>query len=188
MGLGWRQLDAKEPRGFADAALGCTSGSAAVVSRGDHGAISFRDWHPVGVEEYGYVAPDPLHPNLIYGGKASRFDETNFEVQNVAPEAIRSGKYRFVRTMPILFSAVDPRVLYLGSNVLFKSTTGGSGWDVISPDLTRESYVVPKTLGVFTSADPEKGKHRLIHSAKLCIWPSKSTKTGRFIRRFHMIR
>jgi photosystem II stability/assembly factor-like uncharacterized protein len=136
------------------------SGSAAVISRGDHGAISFRDFHPVGVEEYGYVAPDPLNPNLIYGGKASRFDETNFEVQNIAPEAIRSGKYRFVRTMPILFSPVDPHVLYLGSNVLFKTTTGGNGWDIISPDLTRETYEVPANLGIFTAMDPEKGKHR----------------------------
>jgi photosystem II stability/assembly factor-like uncharacterized protein len=136
------------------------SGSAAVLSRGDNGAITFRDWHPVGVEEYGYVAPDPLHPNLIYGGKASRFDESNLEVQSVAPESVRSGKYRFVRTMPILFSPVDPHVLYLGSNVLFKTTTGGSGWDVISPDLTREAYEVPPNLGIFTPLDPEKGKHR----------------------------
>ncbi len=136
------------------------SGSAGVVSRGDNGAITFRDWHTVGVEEYGYVAPDPLHPNLIYGGKASRYDETNGEVQNIAPEAIRSGKYRFVRTMPIIFSPVDPHVLYLGSNVLFRTTTGGSGWDIISPDLTRETYEVPASLGIFTSLDPEKGKHR----------------------------
>lgn len=136
------------------------SGSAAVISRGDNGAITFRDWHTVGVEEYGYVAPDPLNPNIIYGGKASRFDETNLEVQNIAPEAIRSGKYRFVRTMPILFSPVDPHVLYLGSNVLFKTTTGGSGWDIVSPDLTRETYEVPANLGIFTPMDPEKGKHR----------------------------
>jgi photosystem II stability/assembly factor-like uncharacterized protein len=136
------------------------SGSAGVISRGDNGAITFRDWHPVGVEEYGYVAPDPLNPNIIYGGKASRFDETNLEVQNIAPEAVRSGKYRFVRTMPILFSPVDPHMLYLGSNVLFKTTTGGSGWDIISPDLTRESYEVPANLGIFTPMDPEKGKHR----------------------------
>ena len=36
--------------------------------------ITFRDWRTVGVEEYGYVAPDPLNPNIIYGGKITRFD------------------------------------------------------------------------------------------------------------------
>ena len=45
------------------------SGSAGIASRGNDGEITFRDWHPVGVEEYGYVAPDPLNPNIIYGGR-----------------------------------------------------------------------------------------------------------------------
>lgn len=136
------------------------SGSAGVASRGDNGAITFRDWRTIGVEEYGYVAPDPINTNLIFGGKLTRFDLSNGEVQNVAPEVVRSGKYRFVRSMPVIFSPVDQRVLYLGSNVLFKTTTSGSGWDIISPDLTRETYEVPATLGVFTNLDPEKGKHR----------------------------
>jgi photosystem II stability/assembly factor-like uncharacterized protein len=136
------------------------SGSAGVISRGDNGAITFRDWRTVGVEEYGYVAPDPLDPNIIYGGKISRFDHRTGEVQNVSPEPVRSGRYRFVRTMPVIFSSVDPKSLFLGSNVLFKTTTGGRSWEIISPDLTRESYEVPKNLGIFTPLDPEKGKHR----------------------------
>ena len=125
------------------------SGSAGVKSRGDNGAISFRDWRTVGVEEYGYVAPDPLNPNIIYGGKATRFDATTGQVQNVAPEVLRSGKYRFLRTAPILFSPVDPRVLYLAGNVLFKTNDGGMNWDIISPDLSREKPEVPESIGVF---------------------------------------
>ena len=42
------------------------SGSACVSSRGNYGAISVRDWLPVGVDEYGYVAPDPLNPDIVY--------------------------------------------------------------------------------------------------------------------------
>jgi photosystem II stability/assembly factor-like uncharacterized protein len=95
------------------------SGSVGTTSRGDYGAITFREWNPVGVEEYGYVAPDPLDPNIIYGGKISRFDQRSREVQNISPEAVRSGKYRFLRTAPIIFSTVDPRSLYFGSIVLF---------------------------------------------------------------------
>ena len=65
------------------------SGSAGVASRSDYGEITFREWHPVGVEEYGYVAPDPLNPNLIYGGKVTRFDRTTGQVQQVGPSAAR---------------------------------------------------------------------------------------------------
>ncbi|HEY1378143.1 MAG TPA: hypothetical protein VGF55_15180, partial [Gemmataceae bacterium] len=125
------------------------SGSAAVVSRGRDGQITFRDWHPVGVEEYGYVAPDPLDPDIIYGGKITRFDRRTGQVQNIAPEAVRSGKHRFLRTAPVIFSPVDPKALYFAGNVLFKTTTGGQTWTVISPDLTREKPDVPESIGVF---------------------------------------
>ena len=48
------------------------SGSACVDSRSMDGEITFHDWHPVGIEEYGEAAPDPKNPDLVYGGKVSR--------------------------------------------------------------------------------------------------------------------
>jgi photosystem II stability/assembly factor-like uncharacterized protein len=136
------------------------SGSAGTASRSDFGSITFRDWYPVGVEEYGYVAPDPLNPNLIYGGKVTRFNRVNGQTQDVSPVALRTGEFRFNRTAPLIFSYVDPHTLYLGSNVLFATKDGGNSWQIISPDLTREDPGVPATLGVFAEADPAKGKHR----------------------------
>jgi photosystem II stability/assembly factor-like uncharacterized protein len=136
------------------------SGSVGIVSRGNDGQITFREWHPVGAEEYGYIAPDPLHPNLVYGGKLTRFDWTTGHLQTVSPEPVRTGAYRWVRTMPVVFSPVDPRVLYFAANVLFRTADGGVTWQTISPDLTRASYEVPATLGAFTALDPEHGKHR----------------------------
>ena len=136
------------------------SGSVGITSRSDFGEITFRDWTTVGVEEYGYVAPDPLHPNLIYGGKVTVFDRNTRQTRDVSPVVLRTGQYRFNRTAPLLFSAADPHVLYLGSNVLFATRDGGNSWQIISPDLTREDPGSPATLGRFIEADPEKGKHR----------------------------
>ncbi len=141
------------------------SGSAGIASRGDNGAITFRDWRTVGVEEYGYVAPDPLNPNFVYGGKATRFDKRTGQVQNVAPEVARSGKYRFLRTAPIMFSPADPHVLYLAGNVLFKTINGGNSWEVISPDLSREAPEVPESVGVFrTPAIATQPRRGVIYS------------------------
>ncbi len=136
------------------------SGSAGIASRGGDGQVTVREWHPVGAEEYGYVAPDPLHPDLVYGGKLSRYDWRTGQTQNVAPEAVRSGQYRFVRTMPVIFSPVDPHILYYAGNVLFKTVNGGASWQTISPDLTRERAGVPDNLGALAGLDPEHGAHR----------------------------
>jgi photosystem II stability/assembly factor-like uncharacterized protein len=136
------------------------SGSAAVCSRGPTGRITFRDWHPVGVEEYGYVAPDPLDPNLVYGGKATRFDRRTGQTQEVGPDAVRSGKHRFLRTAPLLFSPVDPKRLYLGGNVLFQTTDGGHSWKEISPDLSREKPEVPESIGVYRTPEMARQPRR----------------------------
>jgi photosystem II stability/assembly factor-like uncharacterized protein len=136
------------------------SGSVGISSRGNDGQINFRDWHPVGVEEYGYVAADPLNPNIIFGGKITRYDKRTSQVQNVSPEAVRSGKYRFLRTAPVLFSPIDKKTLYFAGNVLFKTTTGGKSWQVISPDLSRESWDIPTSVGIYTSDELKKMPRR----------------------------
>lgn len=135
------------------------SGSVGISSRGNDGGITFREWHPVGAEEYGYVAADPLDPNIIYGGKITKYDKRTGQTQNIRPEAVRSGKYRFIRTAPVLFSPLDPHTLFFAGNVLFKTQNGGHSWEVISPDLARETWEVPPCVGVF-SPDAEKTKRR----------------------------
>ncbi len=65
-----------------------------------------------------------------------------------------------MRTMPLLFSPVDPRVLYLGGQALFKTVNGGQSWDVISPDLSREKYDVPASVGMFSERHGNEATRR----------------------------
>jgi photosystem II stability/assembly factor-like uncharacterized protein len=135
------------------------SGSVCISSRGHDGVITFRDWHPVGVIEYGYVAPDPLDPDIIYGGgrsEVSKFHWSTGQVQNITPIPLRSAKYRTDRTEPLMFSPLDPHTLYFASNVLFKTTDGGNSWQTISTDLTRENPGVPPSVGSLVAKGAEK--------------------------------
>jgi photosystem II stability/assembly factor-like uncharacterized protein len=139
------------------------SGSLGTSSRGNDGEITFREWHPVGVIEYGYVAPDPLHPNIVYGGgrsEVSKFDWTTGQVQSVTPLLLKGGKYRTDRTEPTMFSPVDPHILYYAANVLFKTSDGGNSWQTISPDLTRQKPGIPASLGDLAAKDDYAAKVR----------------------------
>ncbi|MDE3167687.1 MAG: glycoside hydrolase, partial [Acidobacteriota bacterium] len=125
------------------------SGSACVASRGNDGAITFREWHPVGVEEYGYAVPDPLNPNLVYGGKVSRYDRRTGQVEDLSPKPLRGVNYRALRTAPLVFSQAAPHVLFFGANTLFRSADGGHSWKEISPDLSRKTYELPASIGKY---------------------------------------
>ncbi|HEX3670930.1 MAG TPA: hypothetical protein VHT92_04405 [Candidatus Cybelea sp.] len=136
------------------------SGSACVLSRGNWGQTTERDWHTVGAEEYGYVVPDPLHPGVFFGGKVEKFSERTGQAQEVSPIVFRSTSRRVVRTEPLAFDPFDPRRLYFGSNVVYATTNGGESWRAVSPDLTRKTPGVPPVLGSFESDDPQHGTHR----------------------------
>ena len=132
------------------------SGSACVASRGPDGAITARDWHPAGLEEYGYAAPDPLDPDLVYGGRISRWDRRTGQVQNVAPVAATGPDYRIVRTQPVVFSPIDPHTLYFAANSVYRTSDGGKSWTKISPDLTRKTWEPPPNLGKYKTDEKAK--------------------------------
>ncbi|MDJ0974378.1 MAG: glycosyl hydrolase [Planctomycetota bacterium] len=106
-----------------------------------------RDFHPVGGGESGYIAVHPENPDIVYGGSyagwLTRYDHATGMVQPISPwpeSAIGSGadvlKHRFQWTFPIVFSPHDPNVLYVGGEVLWRTTDEGRSWTAISPDLT----------------------------------------------------
>jgi photosystem II stability/assembly factor-like uncharacterized protein len=152
------------------------SGSAEVLSRGNDGAVGVREWHPVGVEEYGYAAPDPLHPGIIYGGKVTRYDERTGQTREVGPViGWRSGTYRFRRTAPLAFSPADKRTLYLGANVLFRTRDYGEHWSIVSPDLTRPHPADPPNVGIYRALADAKPHLGVIYALGL------STRDARVI-------
>jgi photosystem II stability/assembly factor-like uncharacterized protein len=124
--------------------LGTAQGPSMTTTRN----IALSDWHDVGGGEAGWVVSDASDPNIVYAGEylgiITRYDYRTRSSRNVSawPEN-PSGhggvdmKYRFQWTAPIAASPHDPKVIYHGAQVVFRTRDGGQTWDVISPDLTR---------------------------------------------------
>jgi photosystem II stability/assembly factor-like uncharacterized protein len=104
--------------------------------------------------------PDPLDPDMVYGGKITRYDRRTRVAEDISPKPLRGADYRVVRTQPVVFSGADPHVLFFASNTLWKTTTGGRQWTQISPDLTRKQWAVPANVGKFADLPQAAPKQR----------------------------
>jgi photosystem II stability/assembly factor-like uncharacterized protein len=124
------------------------------TAQGPSNSLSFRginnaDWYGVGGGEAGWVVSDPSDPDVVYAGEylgiITRYDHRTRVERNVSawPDnpsgwAGKDMRYRFQWTAPIHVSPHDPKTVYHGANVLFRTTDGGQSWTAISPDLTRD--------------------------------------------------
>ncbi|MEP6619003.1 MAG: glycosyl hydrolase [bacterium] len=115
----------------------------------------YAEFYPAAGGESGYMASDPSDPNVTFGGNYSGVIDTQnkgtSERARLDPWPLnpmghdaQDSKYRFQWTFPIMNSPHDPNVLFVGSNVVFKSVNKGKDWTIISPDLTKHD---PATLG-----------------------------------------
>jgi photosystem II stability/assembly factor-like uncharacterized protein len=132
------------------------SGSACVDSRSMDGEITFHDWHPVDIQEYGIAAPDPKDPDKVFGSmrrNVSLWNRKTGQITYLGPDSMQRGTSynRNVRTMPINWSPIDHDVLYYTSNAVWKTIDRGQTWTRISPDLTRQSWSIPATAGKYAS-------------------------------------
>ena len=136
------------------------SGAVAVPSRSGRLGISALDWRPQQAGgESDSIAVDPRDPDLVYGGRVQRQNMRTREVRDLTPTLVHPGSWRDEWTLPLVFSPVDPRVLYYANQQLFRTADGGSSWQIISPDLTRLDPGVPANLDAATAVDvpsPEK--------------------------------
>lgn len=117
----------------------------------DQRGVTGKNWFPVvgGDGEYAVIAPSD--PHIIYSdledGYTFRYDTrthlstlirptASYGLQN-SSKTLAESEYRFNWTSPIAVSPTAADTVYLGAQVLFKSSDGGAHWQIISPDLTR---------------------------------------------------
>ncbi len=112
------------------------------------GSITGQNWFVLAGGDGEYVVPAPSDPNIVYAesqnGWLSRTDLRTGISRDLRPYLHDAPdtppaqlKYRFNWTTPIFVSANDENEVFLGANVLFKTYDGGTHWEIISPDLTR---------------------------------------------------
>ena len=123
------------------------SGSACVASRSNDGRITFNDWHPVGIQEYGYAAPDPLDPDIVYGGKVTRYDRRTGQIQDVAPEGGLSRAAHGCRCSSL---QLDPKKLYFATNTLWLTNRPGKQLEGSQPGPE------PRDVGAAATVQPLK--------------------------------
>ena len=121
---------------------------------GGRGAV--HEPYQAGGGEPGYIAPDPRNPDVFYAGGnngsfITRLDRRSGNLREVNPyprmfqgEPSSALVERWQWTFPIIFSYVDPTVLYACSQHVWMTRDGGNTWTKISKDLTRHD---PKTMG-----------------------------------------
>jgi len=105
------------------------------------------EWTTTAGCETGWNIPDPVDPDIVWGGcyagAIERFDMKTNHSRTVSPWPERSMgapaadlKYRINWTFPIAISPHDHNTVYMGSQHVLATSDGGVTWREISPDLT----------------------------------------------------
>lgn len=128
----------------------------AVPSDGWSNMDVLGDWgYDVGGGESGYIVSHPNNPDVYYAGSQgallTRYDRSNGQIRDIqvyprffSGEPASALPQRWQWTFPIVFSPLDPNILFTCSQHVWKTTDDGQSWTQISPDLT---YADPETLG-----------------------------------------
>ena len=131
----------------------CVPSNNGLAGRG--GQRQVEPFYQVGGNEDGYIAPDPKNLDVFFSGSnngsfITRLNRRTGELREVNPyprffsgENSASVVERWQWTFPIIFSPVDPNVLYTSSQHVWKTTNQGQTWEKISGDLTKHD---PKTM------------------------------------------
>ncbi|HTK77946.1 MAG TPA: YCF48-related protein [Gemmataceae bacterium] len=110
-------------------------------SRGVSGSVEgIAAWSTVGVGDGMYNQVDPTDSRWLYNtqefGQPARFDQRTRTRTTITPARQNQGGRRFNWVTPLRLSPHDPKIVYVGADVLFRSQDRGDTWEIISPDLT----------------------------------------------------
>jgi len=133
-------------------------GSGGGGGGGAGGGINGSEWFTVTGGDGEYAVPAPSDSSILYvdsqNGNITRVDLKTGLNRSIRPylSGVKDAKpanlqYRFNWTSPIAVSPRDANTVYLGANVVFKTTDGGDRWAAISPDLTRNDKTKQVTSG-----------------------------------------
>lgn len=144
--------------------------------------IRKRDWVTFAFGDGFFAVPDLSAPYLVYsasqGGNIVLTDLRTGDERSIHPypnrvgsagDAIENHKYRFNWNSPIVLSPFDPKTVYFGGNVLFRTRNYGQSWDVISPDLSTNDKSKQRSSGGPVVVDNTAAE---FHSTILTIAPS----------------
>ncbi|HJQ21861.1 MAG TPA: hypothetical protein VJ867_16070 [Gemmatimonadaceae bacterium] len=140
------------------------------------------DWVTFNFGDGFFAVPDLASPWLVYsatqGGNIVLTDLRTGDERSIHPypnrigsagDAMENHKYRFNWNSPIALSPFDPKTVYFGGNVLFRTRNYGQSWDVISPDLSTNDKAKQKSSGGPVVVDNTAAE---FHSTILSIAPS----------------
>ncbi len=124
----------------------------------DPSGIRDRAWYALNGGDGLFAIQAPDKPNLIYNsvenGVFLRFNRTTEQEHDMEPYprdvvggGIANVPYRWAWDAGFAVSPQNPKVLYAGANVVFRSEDRGRSWKVISPDLTRNDKSKQQSSG-----------------------------------------
>lgn len=109
----------------------------------NRGGITNSDWYQTVGGDGFYSAIDYSDPDIVYAesqnGGVVRYDVRTGERKTIKPQPAPGQRpFRWNWSAPILISPHDPKTVYFGANLLFKTPDRGETWVALGRDLTRQ--------------------------------------------------
>ncbi len=93
-------------------------------------------FHEITAGEADEIAPTPLNPDVVYGGRSCNRLDLKSEQPRFDPTLAFPDKYRSEWTLPLTWGRRE-HALYFGNQRIWRTADEGRTWRPVGPDLTR---------------------------------------------------